>query len=108
MSQPKTRKDLEAAIVARATTDSEFRQKLVDDPHAGVESLIQELAPEVNLREGMEIKVIEEPENAFYLVVPHAPKSKVELSEEDLEAVAGGILEHTWVHDDGDSTTAVY
>ncbi len=70
-------------IVAKALKDDGFRKDLIDDPK-GV--LTRETGCE--LPDNLEIKVIEEAENLAYLVLPHMPSDL--LSDEDLDAVAGG------------------
>jgi hypothetical protein len=42
------------------------------------------------LPEGIEIEVLEETPNKAYFVIPVNPMAAVELSEEELEVVAGG------------------
>ena len=99
----KSRRDLEEAIIAKALQDEGYRKELLAKPREVVDREIKTLAPEANLPPGSEVRIIEEPQKAFYVVLPHVPAAnKVELSEEDLENVAGGIIE---IHDKiGDTT----
>ena len=78
--------DLRAQLIEQATRDQAFRQELVRDPKGAVQR-------ELGLRvpPGFEITVLEETPTTAYLVLPPVPgTSGQELSERDLEAVAGG------------------
>jgi hypothetical protein len=79
-----TRKEAEERIVAKSLEDAEFRSALMANPKA---VLAQELGGE--LPDDIEIEVIEETDSKFYLVLPPVMVEE-ELSDEQLEAVAGG------------------
>ena len=82
------RAEMERTLVQRTMEDEEFRQRLLDDPKAAVE---QELGTQ--LPEGVEVRVVEESAQSIYLVLPSASPlggEVGELSDQDLEAVAGG------------------
>ncbi|MGF1470890.1 MAG: NHLP leader peptide family RiPP precursor [Rubrobacteraceae bacterium] len=75
-------------LIQRSMEDEELRQKLLSDPKAAIE---QEVG--ARLPDGVEIRAVEETPETIYLVLP--PKPEVaseggELSDEELEAVAGG------------------
>jgi hypothetical protein len=83
-----TRAEMERTLVQRSLEDESFRQKLLDDPRGTVE---QELGTQ--LPEGIEVRVVEESAQSIYLVLPSASPlggEEGELSDQDLEAVAGG------------------
>jgi Nitrile hydratase, alpha chain len=82
-----TRAEMERALVQRSLQNDSFRQRLLDDPKATVE---QELGS--RLPEGVEVRVVQESAQSIYLVLPFASPlgEGVELSDEELEAVAGG------------------
>src|SRR6516164_8265910 len=83
---PLTRHDIEAKIVKRSWEDEAFRQELTDDP---VGTAVKYLGlPAANLPN---IVVHEEPVGSWHIVLPAKPANAGELSEEDLEKVAGGI-----------------
>jgi len=85
--QPTTAEDLQARLIARAWEDDEFKQALLDDPKSAI---ADELG--VELPGDLEIQVVEENPNMICLVLPVRPETArdPELSEEELEAVAGG------------------
>lgn len=70
-------------ILARSTTDSAFRQKLLSDPRAAMAEEGQ------NVPEGIDIRFIENQFDAT-VVLPNVVDVEAELSERELETVAGG------------------
>ncbi len=84
-----TRNDLEARLVARAWQEDEFKQELLSNPRAAFK---REFGDAISLSEDVEIQVIEETGKTFCMVIPKKPNMNTEeLSEDQLEAVAGGI-----------------
>jgi hypothetical protein len=85
-ASPLTRRDIEAKIIALAWQDDEFRQKFVSDPKGQFEERLGTKLPE-----SLEMTVHEEDENSLHFVIPLKPKANLaELSDEELEKVAGG------------------
>ena len=80
---------IETRIITRAMQDDSFRQQLLGGSVAAKAAIESELGQK--LPEGLEIKVLEETADASYLVLPKTV-SDGELSESDLETVAGGFL----------------
>jgi hypothetical protein len=78
---------LEASLVERAWSDSDFRQRLLRSPRETIEA---ELG--LTLPPGVEIRVLEETPTLSYLVIPLSPTEveERELSQEEL-AAAGQI-----------------
>ena len=67
------RAEMEGRIVQRSLQDEDFRQRLLEDPKGAVEEELEETA------------------DTIYLVLPSTlPLGGEELSDQDLEAVAGG------------------
>ena len=82
------RAEWERTIVQRSLQDEDFRQRVLDDPKGTLE---QELGS--GLPEGFEVRVVEESADTIYLVLPSASAlgdQGGELSDQELEAVAGG------------------
>ena len=88
----RTRKDLEAQLIARAFKDSAFKQDLLANPKVVVE---KELG--TKLPEDIEINVLEETKTTLYMVLPSNPYEG--LTEPDLKAYLGMTLKDVarWV-----------
>jgi hypothetical protein len=88
MSEAAGREQMERRLVERSLQDDAFRQHLLADPKVAVE---EELA--TRLPEEVQVRVVEETAQTIYLVLPFASPlggEGGELSDRDLEAVAGG------------------
>ncbi len=75
-------------MIQRSVEDEELRQRLLSDPKGTV---VQELG--AKLPEGIEIRAVEETPETIYLVLPPRASTSqdgAELSDRELEAVAGG------------------
>jgi hypothetical protein len=66
-----------------ASKNEDFKKALLEDPAKTVETKLKAKLPK-----NLKIKVIEEKPDELFIVVPH--KSDAELSDAELEAVAGG------------------
>jgi hypothetical protein len=83
---------LYAEIVQKAWEDATFKKELVANPVATIEKFT---GKKVNLPEGKTIVVRDQTdESVAYINIPASPKKAVdvELNEEQLEVVAGGIV----------------
>ena len=88
MQENKTRQEFEAELVAKTWKDKAFKQELLSNPKA---TLTKEFGTPIP--DNIEVRVLEENANTLYIVLPVEPgdlESEGELSEEALEAVAGG------------------
>jgi hypothetical protein len=83
------RQEIERRIVQRSLEDEAFRKQLLDDPRAAIGEEIG--AP---LPDEVQVVAVEETADTIYLVLPHSGSSAgqdpEEVSDQDLEAVAGG------------------
>ncbi|HEX5850187.1 MAG TPA: NHLP leader peptide family RiPP precursor [Rubrobacter sp.] len=88
MSEGSGRAETERRIVQRSIEDEAFRQRLVENPKGAVE---EELGSQ--LPEEVRVVTVEESADTVYLVLPGTPMAGAEgeaLSDQELEAVAGG------------------
>ena len=81
------RAEIERRVIERSLQDESFRQRLLENPGATME---QELG--VRLPEGVQVRAVEETADTIYLVLPGASRigEGEELSDQELETVAGG------------------
>lgn len=84
-----TRADVDALIAERLAADPDFRQALLSDPRAALSELVG-----VDLPDAVAVEVHEESLTSVHLVIP-APTDHHQISEDDLELVAGGVC---WGH----------
>jgi Nitrile hydratase, alpha chain len=84
------RSEFENGLAIKAYEDETFKQQLLADPK---KIYAQELG--TSIPESFKIEVLEEKPNTIYLVLPkknEAVEAEGELSDESLEAVAGGAF----------------
>ena len=81
------RQQLEQKLIEKAMKDESFRNQLIENPGAAIEAETGMKIPDYIL-----IKVLEEDPQSVYLVLPQLPlqNNEMELSEAELESVAGG------------------
>jgi hypothetical protein len=71
-------------IIAKAWRDPAFKAELIANPAAALK------AEGIDVPAGMAVTVLENTDKQFHLVLPPVPSD--ELSDETLDAVAGGYL----------------
>jgi len=76
-------------IVAKAWRDPAFKAELIANPAAALK------AEGIDVPAGMTVTVVENTDKQFHLVLPPVPTD--ELSDEALDAVAGGSCMCSWV-----------
>ena len=76
------RRELEDQIIARAWQEESFKEELIDNPKAALEY------EGISLPKSIEVKVFEENVDTLYIILPLKPSE--ELSDAELESVAGG------------------
>jgi hypothetical protein len=83
-----SRAEMERRLIDRSLKDEEFRQRLLAEPRAAIEQEFESRLPE-----SVEVRAVEETSEIIYLVLPSASplvSQGGELSDQELEAVAGG------------------
>jgi hypothetical protein len=91
MSEATGRAEMERRLIEKGLEDESFRQRLLEDPKATVE---EELG--TRLPEDVRVVAMEEKADTVYLVLPLRStdaQEAGELSDRELEAVAGGWME---------------
>src|SRR5215469_13531574 len=84
-TQSPTKRDIETALIEKCWKDPEFKKAVVKDPRGMLEQRVGRKLPP-----NFKIFIHEEDANTLHLSIPPAPTSLAELSEDDLEKVAGG------------------
>ncbi len=81
------RKELQQRIIEKASTDNDFRKRLIEAPK---DTLEQELG--IVIPNSIQVKVLEEDAHTFYLLLPAVMDESWdgELTEAELEGVSGG------------------
>jgi len=80
-----TRRELESQFVAKAWKDASFRKEVTADPKAAFEKYTGRKLPEQ-----VRIFIHEEDPNTVHFSLPPAPTNVSELSDDELQRVAGG------------------
>lgn len=81
-----SRQEMESLIVQRAWKDDAFRHEFVSDPKGTIEKYSGQKLP-ADLR----VVALAEDDKTIHFVIPPKPANVDELSDEDLEKVAGGL-----------------
>lgn len=73
-----------AKVIARAWVDEEFKKRLLEDPRM----VLKENG--IEIPEGVTVRFVEQKENEILIPFHPRPSETYDLSDEDLEKVAGG------------------
>jgi len=84
MSEASGRQEMERRLVERSLEDGDFRRSLLADPRTTTE---RELG--VRLPEEVRVVAVEETADTIYLVLPGVSAANEEISDQELETVAG-------------------
>lgn len=79
-----TRREIEDYLIERAMVEPEFRKQLLTEPENLLREIGLPVGPEVKIR------VLEEEDKSFYIVLPRVLRQIEELEERDLDNVSGG------------------
>jgi len=80
-----TRNEIEEIVVENAAKHPQYREALLKNPKKVIETQLNNKLPD-----GLNVKVIEETGDTIYVRLPHQITEGAELSDTDLEQVAGG------------------
>ena len=81
-----SRDQISAAIAEKAWKDEAFHKEVLANPNKAYEQYLGRPVPA-----GMTIKVVEDTPNTVHFVIPAKPANAGELSDSELENVAGGL-----------------
>ena len=84
-TQTPSRRDVETALIEKCWKDSEFKKQVVSDPKGMLERHTGQKLPAQ-----VKIFIHEEDANTLHFSIPPAPSNLTELSDDELERVAGG------------------
>ena len=85
MSENLTRGEIQDLLMKFSKSNPTYREALLKNPKVVLEGQMGGKLPT-----GITVKAVEETPNTIYVVVPYVAKAGDELSDGDLEAVAGG------------------
>ena len=80
-----TKQDMIGLMYEFAASDADYRKAMLSDPKGLLAKQMQQALPD-----DLTVEVVQETANTFYLVAPHVTADGDELSDDDLEKVAGG------------------
>lgn len=99
----RTRQDIQQELVLKALKDEAYRQRLKANPKVALEEAIgQSLPADVN------VTVVEESASNLYLVLPPPLPATMELSDDQLDAAAGGSGITISIRDDSKFSVTVH
>jgi len=80
-----SRHQFQSLIIERAWKNPEFKREFTANPKATIEKYTGQKLPD-----NLNVAVHQEDANTMHITIPLAPKNMAELSDTDLETVAGG------------------
>lgn len=85
MSTVLTRDEIEEIVIDNAKKHPEYKSALLSNPKKVIETQLNNKLPE-----NLNVKAVEESADTIYIRLPYVVKAGDELSDADLEQVAGG------------------
>ena len=94
--EPRKRQEQYTQVIRRAWDDSEFKKSLIANP---VETMEAEIGRKLDIPEGKTLVVLDQVNanqvqtdaNQIYFVIPERNLEDIELTESQLESIAGGF-----------------
>lgn len=86
-----SRGELNDLLTGFAVQNPRYREALLADPKDVIERQLNNKLPSA-----MNVAVVQDTADVMYVVLPHVPAEGDELSDSDLESVAGGFLDDTY------------
>jgi len=80
-----TKHQLETNLIEKCWKEPEFREKVLKDPKGMLEAFLGKSLPS-----DFKVVIHQEDANTLHLALPPAPSNVTELSDDELERVAGG------------------
>lgn len=80
-----TRGEMQDLLAKFSTENPDYRKALIEKPKEVVAAQFK-----IDVPDNVEVQILEESATKIYVVLPHAVAAGDELSDDDLEAVAGG------------------
>lgn len=90
MNTENQRSSIESRIVARALASEAYKQELLNNSAVAKAEIEKELGEA--LPEKFSVYVVQQTSDTAYIVLPYMPSNE-SLTEQQLEAVAGGIMD---------------
>jgi hypothetical protein len=84
-TQVLTRDQIEELVIGNAAKHPKYREALLKDPRKVIETQLNNKLPD-----NLKVNVVQETGDTIYLRLPHSVTEGAELSDSDLEQVAGG------------------
>ncbi|MGK0189175.1 MAG: hypothetical protein ACI9R3_004992 [Verrucomicrobiales bacterium] len=80
-----SREEIESIVLENAAQHAQYRDALIANPKKTVETQLNNALPE-----NVSVEVVQETPSKIYIRLPHVVAEGAELSDDDLEQVAGG------------------